>query len=79
MTNLTSPKLEDVFRSVFNLSSNADVTMLAQEDVPEWDSLAHVSLILALESEFGVQIDSVDSLDITSFDAAARYLTEHGL
>ena len=79
MHRTTVPKLEDVFRAILRIPQGVDVTTLSQGDVPEWDSLAHVSLILALEGEFGVEIDAVDAADLTSFDATAQYLEGHGL
>jgi acyl carrier protein len=39
--------------------------------------LAHVTLISAIESEFGLAIDIGDSMDMTSFDAVLAYLEEH--
>jgi acyl carrier protein len=29
-------------------------------DIPDWDSVSHVSLVLALESEFGVKFTSAE-------------------
>jgi acyl carrier protein len=47
-------KLQDVFDSVF--LEKVDVTpTLSAQDVEEWDSLTHVSLILATEKEFGIR------------------------
>ena len=78
MDFLTEPRLEEIFRYVFKLPQDSDVTGVAQDDVTEWDSLAHASLILALESEFNIQIDPADSMDLTSFESVARYLQERG-
>jgi acyl carrier protein len=78
MNYLTEPRLEEIFRQVLHLSSGHDVGSLEQSDVPEWDSLAHVSLILAIEDEFGVQVDAADAIELTSYDAVARFLESHG-
>lgn len=47
-------KLQEVFDSTF-LQSVVVRSDLSARDVEEWDSLAHVSLILAVEEAFGVQ------------------------
>ena len=78
MHRLTEPRLEEIFRHVLQLRSGSDVSELNQEAVPEWDSLAHVTLILAIENEFGVQVDAADAIELTSFDAIARFLESHG-
>ena len=72
-----SQKLAEIFRAVFNLSDAADVSKVRQINHAAWDSLAHVTLISAIESEFGLAIDIGDSMDMTSFDAGLAYLEEH--
>jgi len=71
--------LEQIFRAVFEMPDGADVSNLRQVNAPKWDSLAHVSLIAAIESEFGTTIDAADALRITSFRAAQAVLDERGL
>src|SRR5215211_86917 len=53
MTTDTTSKLQDIFRAVFELPESADVTRVRQISERKWDSLAHVSLVAAIESEFG--------------------------
>lgn len=36
------------------------------DDIPEWDSLMHVRLIIAIEDEFNIAIDFVDTLEMAS-------------
>lgn len=71
-------RLAAVFRAVFELPPEADVTGVEQGTFPAWDSMAHVTLVAALESEFGLVIDAGDSLDLTSYVAVAAYLEEQG-
>lgn len=72
----TRHRLAEVFRVVFDLPSDADLLRVAQGTTPAWDSLGHVSLVTALASEFDVQITAMDSLEITSFEAAATVLED---
>lgn len=39
---------------------------LRATDVPEWDSLAHINLIVAIEDEFGVELTTSDHLALRS-------------
>jgi len=78
MTQENEQKLAEVFRAVLSLSPGSDVTGVAQLNTPAWDSLAHTSLIAAVESEFGISIDIADSLALTSFRAVRLYLEERG-
>lgn len=70
-------KLAAIFRAVFELDDHADVTGIRQLNFPKWDSLAHVTLIGAVESEFGISIDIAESLELTSYEAVVVYLEEH--
>ncbi len=79
MRALTEQKLREIFRAVLDLPDGADVTRMRQEGEPAWDSLAHVTLVAAMESEFDLQVDAGDSLALTSFAAVVRYLEERGL
>lgn len=79
MRELTLSKLNEIFRTVLELPADVDVTSVRQETASGWDSLAHVLLVGAIESEFGLQIDVGDSLDLMSYDAIALYLEERGL
>jgi len=76
MTQQDEQKLDDVFRAVMNLQAGTNVSDLRQLNTPGWDSLAHVSLVAAVESEFGISIDIEDSLDLTSYQAVKLYLEE---
>lgn len=74
MANDPAPVLQDLFRAVFNLSATEDVTSVSQETRPEWDSLATVTLVTAIESEFNFELDPVDALELTSYDAVLAYV-----
>ena len=71
-------KLEQVLRVVFELPATADVTQLSQKSQDNWDSLGHVKLTTALESEFNVSIDTADSMRIDSYEAIRQLLEERG-
>ena len=55
------------------------MTAARQGTEAAWDSLAHVLLVGAIESEFGLQIDASDSLELTSYESIASYLERQGL
>jgi acyl carrier protein len=47
-------KIQKVFDEVF-LETVVVTPELTADDVEEWDSLSHVSLVLAIEQEFGIR------------------------
>jgi acyl carrier protein len=72
MTNDINRRLQEIFAAVLRLPPGTDVTGVAQESEPSWDSLAHVNLIAAMESEFEITIDLDTALEVTSFSQARR-------
>lgn len=78
MTTQNSDRLQDIFRAVFDLSADFDVTNLDHSNSPRWDSLDHVSLVTAIESEFGVSLDAADQLRMSGYADAAQLLEEKG-
>ena len=53
--------LADIFRAVFDVPPGAPVDAIRQLTEPKWDSLAHVSLISAIESQFDLSVDTSES------------------
>lgn len=71
--------LEEIFRVVFELPEAREPKEVVQADEPKWDSAAHVSLVIALESEFDVEIDPAEAMRLTSFQEAVTVLEEKGV
>lgn len=70
-------KLDKIFRLVLEIGDNEDIMNVRRINHPRWDSLAHVSLITAVESEFGVSISGTSKVnEITSFQAAETILSD---
>jgi acyl carrier protein len=46
--------------------------------VPSWDSLNHLNLVMALESEFGVSLSVEDALQLRDIAAIRRILKARG-
>lgn len=79
LTDQTTEKLEQVFRAVFELPADADVQNIRQIGFRKWDSLGHVLLISAIESEFGIQLELATIVQLTSFESVQLYLTENAV
>ena len=79
MTRETTDRLQAVFRLVFDLNENTDVTEVRRDTEPHWDSLAHVLLVAAIESEFNVSLDAAEMLQLTSYKIAEGLLQARGL
>lgn len=59
-------ELSKVMRQVFNNQSVAVTPQTTPEDIEEWDSFNHVSLIAAVESHFGINFPTAKIDDMMS-------------
>lgn len=75
----TRATLEEIFRVVLQIDDARDISSIRRLSEPRWDSLAHTSLIAAIESEFLIRLDIKDDVRLTSFEAAELLLEERGL
>jgi acyl carrier protein len=50
-----------------------------QADLSKWDSLAHINLMVALESTFDITLEVEDFASLTSVPAILAYLQNHGI
>jgi acyl carrier protein len=81
MADLNGARLEtlkEIFRIVLELDDGADLQRVTKISVRRWDSLATVSIVSAIESEFDIRLDTNDHERLTSF-AAAKLLLEERL
>jgi len=67
-------KLRQVFRTALGLSPDAPVDELRYQAVDQWDSLAHMSLVAALEDAFDIMIDTDEVIGLDSFARAQELL-----
>ncbi len=67
-------RMLEVFREVF---ADDDLTLTDQTtaaDVPTWDSLAHINLMFALESEFDLQFTDDQLSEFRNVGELRRFL-----
>jgi acyl carrier protein len=79
MISTNEIKLAEIFKIVLDLDVDCDVLSIRRLTEPRWDSLAHVSIVAAVESEFGLHLEIADMDRMTSFAATRLLLEEKGL
>ena len=58
----------------------ADITDgLAYNSIKQWDSVGHMTLIAALETEFNVMLDTDEIIALSSVGVAKTILQKHGV
>jgi acyl carrier protein len=72
-------RLRAVFVSTLDLGDDVVVEQLKYRDIPQWDSLGHITLVAAIEDEFGVQLDTEQVIDMSSYKVALDMLRGMGV
>jgi acyl carrier protein len=81
--NATETKLGDrvteTIASVFNVTPEMLCDNASPATLPNWDSLSHLNMVMALESEFGVCLSADDALEMRDIASVRRILKARGV
>lgn len=72
-------KLKQVFAVSLDVPLNKIVDDFRYNAVPQWDSVAHMALIAAIEETFDILIDTEDVIDMSSFAKAKEIIAKYGI
>ena len=76
MTANNIDKLKQIFMEVFSISE-AEVESYRKLNNRKWDSLASVTLVVAIESEFKIKLQESDYESLSSFSSAELILERY--
>jgi acyl carrier protein len=68
-SELTARRLAGVFARTLSLALDRVHPELKPGDVKRWDSVGHVTLVVAIEQEFSIQFEAEEIMEFTSFQA----------
>jgi acyl carrier protein len=68
-------RIRRVFREQFDDDQLEIWDEMSPRDLPAWDSLMHVKLLIALEEEFGVQFTTAEAAELRSVGDFLRALS----
>ena len=71
---MIADKVETIFRQSFEIEKFTED--LSIDNIPGWDSMAHVGLILALQKEFGVTITPAEAIELTNVKNIIQFLSK---
>lgn len=73
---LNEEMLKQVIAAVLEVDPSSIDDDTSTDTMPNWDSLRHMNLVLALEQEFQVQISDEDAYSIKSYQLIKLVLKE---
>ena len=70
-------RLIETFSTALGIDADIVTDKLLYNGIPEWDSLAHMVLIAALETEFDIMLDTDDIIDMSSVAKAKELISKY--
>lgn len=70
---------EQVVGKVFGVDARSVTDATSNTTLPEWDSLGHMTLVVELETTYGVSVSPDDALAMTDVAAIKRVLASRGV
>jgi acyl carrier protein len=68
------PKVQEAFKATFDIDSQLVSMDTTADDIPEWDSVGHLSLGANLEETFGISLDVDDLMEMENVRAIVRII-----
>jgi acyl carrier protein len=75
---MTKP-LEDIFSETLGIDKQRVVDSLEYNSIKEWDSVAHMALIAALEEAYDIMLETDDVIDMSSVGRAREILAKYSV
>jgi citrate synthase len=77
-TSTLSVRVQKLLAEALQVSDDQVNADLAFGDLPQWDSMGHMEVMLSLEEQFGIEINADIITTLTSVPAISSYLKENG-
>lgn len=69
-------RLDHTIREGLGLPESTDVPSIAYGETAEWDSVAHMQMVAALEAAYGIMIDTDDVIAMSDYAQIRRILSQ---
>ena len=73
----TLKKYKQIFVKVFSIKNDKKIDNLKYQDIDEWDSIGHMTLISELENAFKISIETDDIIDFSSYKKGQEILKKY--
>jgi acyl carrier protein len=79
MTKDNKQKYQDIFTKNLSIDNKKFNENIKYNEIPEWDSIGHMTLISGLEESFKITMDTDDIVDFSSFKKGFEILEKYGV
>ena len=72
-------KYSNIFKTALNISDDKMNENLKYNEIEEWDSIGHMTLIAALEEEYKISLETDDIIEFSSFKKGMSILKKYNV
>ena len=72
-------KYQDIFIESISINVKKFHENIKYNEIPEWDSIGHMTLISGLEEEFDISMETDDIVDFSSFKKGIEILKKYSI
>jgi acyl carrier protein len=72
-----SQKYKSIFLQSLGIGEDVFNEEIKYNEIPEWDSIGHMTLMSGLEEEFNITIETDDIVDFSSFKKGKEILKKY--
>ena len=72
-------KYQDIFIKSLSIETSKFNENLKYNEIPEWDSIGHMSLVAALEETYKISLETDDIVDFSSFKKGIEILKKYNV
>ena len=72
-----SQKYKSIFLKSLGISEDVFTEEIKYNDIPEWDSIGHMTLMSGLEDGFNITFETDDIVDFSSFTKGIEILKKY--
>lgn len=70
-------KYQEIFTKSLAIEDEKFSDQLKYSEIPEWDSIGHMTLMSGLEEGFGITLDTDDIVDFSSYKKGIEILKKY--
>ena len=79
MNKFTKEDYKKVFTESLSIDHNKLKEDIKYNEIPEWDSIGHMTLVSAIEEKFGITFETDDIIDFSSFLEGIKILKKYNV
>jgi acyl carrier protein len=72
-------KLRQAFQDALGLPATTDFEALTYRGIAQWDSVAHMQLVAAIEAAFDLMLETADVIGMSSYPIARTIVAKQGV